>query len=115
MEIATEKYSVQYDQDTHLVIFRGSLRLADLEEHAPIVELLNQALTDHPATLTLNLQQLEFLNSSGINVLSKFVLKIRDQENIKLVVQGANAIPWQKKSLGNLQRLMPQLELTWDE
>ncbi|NJP09281.1 MAG: hypothetical protein HC866_07165 [Leptolyngbyaceae cyanobacterium RU_5_1] len=114
MEITTEKYSVQYDATAKIVTCRGALRLAGMDEYAPIVQLLDQVIEDHPSILMLNLQELEFLNSSGINVLSKFVLKVRGQKDIRLVVQGSNAITWQERSLTNLQRLMPQLELTWE-
>lgn len=114
MEITSEKYSVQYDKETQTVSCRGALRLAGMEDYAPIVELLDTVLQDHPSTLRLNLQELEFLNSSGINVLSKFVLKVRGKEDMRLIVQGSTAIPWQERSLKNLQRLMPKLELTWD-
>lgn len=114
MEITTEKYSVQYDEAAKTVSCRGALRLAGMEDYAPIIQLLDRVIEDHPPTLRLNLQQLEFLNSSGINVLSKFVLKVRGQKDMALIVEGSKAIPWQERSLKNLQRLMPNLELTWD-
>jgi len=114
MEITTEKYSVQYDEAAKTVFCRGALRLAGMEEYAPIVQLLEKVLENDPSPLKLNLQELEFLNSSGINVISKFVLKVRGKEIIHLIVQGSTAIPWQEKSLKNLQRLMPSLELVWD-
>lgn len=115
MEITTEKYSVQYDAATQTVKCRGTLRLAGMEEYAPIVQLLDRVIQDHPSAVILNLRELDFLNSSGINVLSRFVLKVRGQKDIQLIVQGSTAIPWQERSLTNLQRLMPQLQLTWEE
>lgn len=114
MEIKTEKYSVQYDIEAQTVTCAGALRLAGMQDYAPIVQLLDQVIEDHPLALKLNLQALEFLNSSGINVLSKFVLKVRGQKDIHLIVQGSTTIPWQERSLTNLQRLMPQLELVWE-
>jgi hypothetical protein len=114
MEISTETYSVRYDANDQVVVCQGVLRLAGMEEYAPIAQLLDQVVDQHPTALKLNLQQLEFLNSSGINVLSKFVIKVRQQETVPLVVQGSNAIAWQGKSLRNLQRLMPTLELVWE-
>lgn len=114
MEITSEKYSVQYDAAAQTVFCRGTLRLAGMEEYAPIVKLLDQVIADHPPVVRLNLQDLEFLNSSGINVLSRFVLKVRSQKDMQLIVQGSTAIPWQEQSLTNLQRLMPQLQLMWE-
>jgi hypothetical protein len=43
--------------------------------------------------------------------LSKFVLRMRQQKASQLVVTGSQQYPGQKKSLSNLQRLMPALQL----
>jgi hypothetical protein len=111
MEIKTEDYRICYDPDTETVICQGSLRLSGTEEYAPIVKLLTNLADQEPQRITLDLRELEFLNSSGINVLSKFVIKVRQQGNIQMVLQGSKNIPWQGKSLKNLQRLMPSLQL----
>lgn len=111
MEIKSGDYSVCYDPGTKTVICQGSLRLNGVEEYAPIVQLLNNLADKDPPTLTLNLRQLEFLNSSGINIISKFVIKVRQKGNIQMVVKASKSIPWQGKSLKNLQRLMPSLQL----
>lgn len=111
MEIKAEDYTVSYDAATATVSCQGSLRLSGMEEYAPIVQLLNNVADQEPLTITLNLQKLEFLNSSGISMLSKFVLKVRQKKNSQMLVQGSKGIPWQGKSLKNLQRLMPSLEL----
>jgi hypothetical protein len=111
MEIKTEGYSVRYEEETATVIFQGSLRLNGMQEYAPIIQLLDDVIESGVTAITLNLQQLNFLNSSGINVLSKFVIKVRQKKNIKLIVKASNTIPWQSKSLKNLQRLLPSLTL----
>lgn len=112
-DIQGEEYRVRYDASTSTIFFEGSLSLAGLEDFAPIVNLLNTALDSAPPRLTLNLCQLEFLNSSGISILSRFVIKVRGQSETTLMLQGSEAIIWQKRSLRNLQRLMPTLELEW--
>lgn len=114
MEIKTENYNIWYDAMAKAVIFQGSLRLSEIEESAAIVQLLDDVIVQPPEILILNLRELRFLNSSGINVVSKFVIKVRQQKNMQLVVQGSTSIPWQGKSLKNLQRLMPSLELEWE-
>ncbi len=110
-QIKSEDYQITYDPTTYTVTCHGSLRLSGMEEYAEIVDLLNQIAASNPEKITLNLLELEFLNSSGINVLSKFVIKIRQLGNIGMTVHGSNQIAWQGKSLKNLQRLMPSLEL----
>jgi hypothetical protein len=111
MEIKAETYSIEYDSTTSTVVWEGDLYLNGSEGYAPISDLLTDVTKQDLSTLTLDLKQLHFLNSSGINVLSKFIIQIRQKENMKVLVLGSRAIPWQVKSLRNLQKLMPQLEL----
>ncbi|MCK5877559.1 MAG: hypothetical protein KAG43_07985 [Candidatus Marithrix sp.] len=113
MEIKSENYYINYDNHTMTINCEGSLRLGGVMEYSPIVELFNQVLDTEPQLITFNIRQLQFLNSSGINVLSKFVIRVRQKKNIQMVVQGSEQIPWQNKSLKNLKRLMPSLQLEW--
>lgn len=112
-EIRGDDYSVQYDATTATVFFYGSLSLASIEDFAPVSQLLETAIDSAAPKLILNLRQLEFLNSSGISILSRFVIKARNQSHTALIVQGSETIIWQKRSLKNLQRLMPAMELEW--
>ncbi|MGK7884801.1 MAG: hypothetical protein AB4057_09275 [Crocosphaera sp.] len=114
MEVKGENYSVTYDNETITVNFQGSLRLGGMEEYAPIVKLLNQVVDMEPEIITLDLKTLKFLNSSGISMLSKFVISVRKKKNISITVKGSDDIPWQGKSLKNLQRLMPSLKLEFE-
>lgn len=110
-EIKTEYYSVSYEPATNTVICRGLLQLMNMQDYAPIIKLLEDAANQESSTLTLDLRGLEFLNSSGINVLLKFVIKVREKKNVQMVVQGSKDITWHSKSLKTLQRLMPTLRL----
>lgn len=110
MNIQDENYKICFDPETQVVEFYGSLRLNGMAEYSPIFDLLNHASTQSGQTLTLDLRNLDFLNSSGIAMLSKFVIGVRNGE-LKLNVLGSSAVPWQGKSLTNLKRLMPNLTL----
>jgi len=107
-EISGEGYSARCDVETHTVTLVGTLRLNGIAEYAPIVALLSNAAEDASA-MSLDLSGLEFLNSSGIAVLSKFVIEARNRKDLALTIVGSAAIPWQGKSLQNLKRLMPAL------
>ncbi|MGK7932902.1 MAG: hypothetical protein AB4041_15940 [Microcystaceae cyanobacterium] len=111
MEISDKQYRVFYEEKTLTVHFEGSLRLGGMTDYAPIVELLNQVKEQQPEMITLNLEKLDFLNSSGISMLSKFVINIRKTGHSQMTIKGSKSIPWQGKSLKNLQRLMPNLVL----
>jgi hypothetical protein len=109
-EIHQEDYQVHYDPASATVVCAGNFRLRG-PEYDEIMEVLNQAADAGHTTLMLDVRGLEFLNSSGINTLSKFVLRLRQQKGSQLVVKGSEQHPWQKKSLSNLQRLLPTMQL----
>jgi hypothetical protein len=110
VEIKTDEYSVGYEDATATACLKGFLRLPGMAEYEPIMNLLLDAIANSP-TLTIDLQELEFLNSSGISMLSMFVVKARNAGNIQLTMKGSHKVLWQTKSLRNLQRLMPSLQL----
>ena len=110
-----ENYSVTYEPETTTIYFCGSLRLSGMKEYTPIVELMNSAADGAmEGRVILDLRRLEFLNSSGIGMLSKFAIGMRKRETIDIAVKGDLAIAWQGKSLKNLQKLMPKLVLEFD-
>ena len=111
MDIVHNDYQVRYDTATATVLCQGSFRLRGTEEYAPILQVLTAAADAQPATLTLDLRTLQFLNSSGINMLAKFVLHVRQYHATQVVLQGSHHVPWQEKSLKNFQRLLPGLQL----
>ncbi|GAB4440660.1 MAG: hypothetical protein OHK0035_31730 [Cyanobacteria bacterium J069] len=114
MELRDNDYQIWYDAATQTLTCQGALRLGGPDEYAPIAQLLEEVVKQEPENLELDLRKLAFLNSSGINTLSKFVIKVRQHSQIQLVIQGSNEIPWQTKSLPNLQRLLPTLKLQFD-
>ncbi|MFB8794380.1 MAG: hypothetical protein U7126_09170 [Microcoleus sp.] len=110
-EIKGQDYIIQYDRESVTVYFQGELSLGGPADYAPIVQLLDEVANPEPSTITLNLKKLEFLNSSGISMLSKFVIAVRKKKTIQLLVVGSNDVPWQQKSLKNLEKLLPTLKL----
>ncbi|MBL1208747.1 slr1659 superfamily regulator [Geminocystis sp. GBBB08] len=111
MKVENENFLVDFIPSENTVKFNGSLRLNGMKEYEPILEILDQGLQEANSPLILDLTSLDFLNSSGISMFSKFVIKVRNQQKINLIIMGSQKIPWQSKSLKNLQRLMPSLVL----
>lgn len=108
--IEGENYAVDYDPASGTVALKGMMRLNGLEEYGPIAGTLSRAISERQA-VTVDLSQLDFLNSSGIAMLSKFVIEARNKQTVALKIRGSKAVAWQGKSLVNLQRLMPSLSM----
>lgn len=108
--IETEDYRAYYDAEKGTVSLEGFLRLNGIEAYQPIMDLLTHAAAQD-GECVVDLHRLEFLNSSGISMLSMFVVKVRDSDRKQLRFIGSEAILWQTRSLKNLKRLMPGLTI----
>jgi hypothetical protein len=111
MNVQSKEYSMIYEPEQAIVICKGSLSLNGTPEYAPMLDLLLQAAEHQNQLLTLDLCELTFLNSSGINMFTKFVIYVRKQQGLQLHIIGHEEVTWQVKLLRNLQRLMPTLEI----
>ncbi len=111
VQIATQDYTVEYVPEADTVFMSGTLRLPGIEAYQPILDILLTAIASAPPMITIDLQQLQFLNSSGLSMLLMFVVKVRDKGNINMVIKGSQGILWQTKSLKNVRRLMPEMVL----
>ncbi len=108
-----EKYQVRYDPDAATVWIEGSLLLNGAPAYEPILDMLTQAAEEQePNQLAIDLRNLKFLNSSGINMMTKFVMHVGDVKAMKLTVLviGWKHVAWQEKLTVNLSRLMPALQ-----
>ena len=111
MEIKGINYRVWYDPAEVIIYFEGILRLGGPQEYQPIEDLMDKVLLTEPRRITLDVRALNFLNSSGINVLYKFAIATRKKGDLQLVVRGSKSIPWQGKSLPNLKKFNSNFEL----
>jgi hypothetical protein len=109
VEIKTNEYRVWNENGT--IHFEGTMRLSSPAEYAPIQALMSQVLAENATRVDLDLTGLEFLNSSGINLFAKFTIEVRNKGSVGLGVKGSTRIPWQGKSLPNLKKLYPALDL----
>ena len=110
MEITHDNYQVRYDESSGTITYQGSLRLRG-DEYKPILDLLISAADAKLQTVTLDARELEFINSSGINTLSKFIVRVRKNQVSQMIIQGNSQYPWQLKSFTNLRRLFPELQM----
>lgn len=110
MESNGNGYKVTYDTTDGNVSFSGTFRCTN-DEYTEISKILDQVSAAKPAKINIDLTKMEFLNSSGINMLAKFVINMRKGSDSALEIKGSNSFPWQGKSLPNLKKLHPALNL----
>ncbi len=111
MDIKGENYCLSFNFETATIVCQGQLRLQGEKGYADIIEQLDRMVDEKPGTIILDLTELRFLNSSGINVFLKFVIKVRNAKVSRLSVRGTDKFPWHTKTLKNFTRLMPDLVL----
>ena len=111
--VKDDEYLVEYNEATKQIRFDGTIRLRTTDEYAPITDLLHKAhdSVNEEDTISLDFSELRFLNSSGINAISRFVIAARKKAKINLKVIGNHEIYWQQKSLKNLQRLWSKVQI----
>jgi len=114
MEIKGEDFLVSFNEPKAAVEFFGTIRLRDSSDYKAIRDLLDTACQRIPGELVLDFRNLQFLNSAGINTVSKFVISARGLERVTLKVRGNKQIAWQQKSLRNLQKLWPKVVIEID-
>lgn len=102
---------ILFDESTSELIFKGSMRLANMKEYDLVSDFLKSACEQAPDKLILNLEQLKFLNSSGITTLSLFILNCKKANTPQITVRGNVEISWQEKSLSNFQKLWSDVQI----
>ncbi|MFP4621739.1 MAG: slr1659 superfamily regulator [Bacteroidales bacterium] len=111
MELEVGDSKLTYDRNQHKVVIEGSMRLANLTEYEVVSDFLNKVSEQANDGLTIDLRNLEFLNSSGITTFSMFILSCKKQGKPKLKVLGSNDISWQEKSLRNFKKLWEDVDV----
>jgi hypothetical protein len=114
IEIETNNYHIVHDLENTTIRLQGGLRLESTKEYVPIMQMFDQLIDQEPPLITLHLRDLSFINSSGINILHKFILKVEQKKTSQLVVQASQRHAWQHKVLMSLQRVMPLMQFSWE-
>ncbi|MEM7715284.1 MAG: DUF6272 family protein [Cyanobacteria bacterium P01_A01_bin.68] len=110
LEVKGEHFAIIYNNNSKAVNFTGRVRLRGLQEYTVVFELFDKVLEINKNLITIDLQNLDLLNSSGIDMLSKFIITARKKKTVDIKIIGSSSKTWQARLLKNMQRLMPKLE-----
>jgi len=105
-----DDYKIHFDSPDKVTL-SGVLRLQSPniydELFAPIRDKISTG-----GSMTMDIQNVSFLNSSGITALARLIIVARSHDAPFLII-AKEEVPWQKKSIVSLKRLWPKLEITF--
>ncbi len=112
MNIGREGYSITY-QDGVLQI-AGKLSLM-LEDYGEIETFFEQVIASASSEITLDIRNLEYLNSSGIKTICvSLILEAADIEGLRMKILCSNRYTWQKETVPTFEDLMDNMEIIFE-
>lgn len=114
--IKEEKFSVNVNDsaDGVAVVFNSDIDMADPSVILdPFFESVHQgAVSQSLKAVTADFGKLDFLNSSGIKAIAKWIMKLAStstDQKYKIKIVYNNAVTWQATSLPTLKYLVPDV------
>ncbi|MBF0453019.1 MAG: hypothetical protein HQK75_20120 [Candidatus Magnetomorum sp.] len=112
MIIQGDTFSVTFKADT--IVMSGKLSLMT-EDYDPIENLFQSVVEAKPSCLTLDIRNLEYLNSSGIKTICvALILEAAERENIQLKILCSKKYTWQNETIPTLKDLMEPMEIFFE-
>lgn len=103
-----DDYKIRLNENGHFII-SGVLRLQSPTIYDDLfVPIKIDIESNRP--ITVDLQNVSYLNSSGITALARLIIKARTHDAPFKIIAKSD-VPWQKKSILSLKRLWPKLEI----
>lgn len=112
MNIEGDGYTVTYRDG--LIQISGKLSLM-LENYAELEKLFGNVIKSKPLELSLDLRNLEYLNSSGIKTICVgLILEAADIEGLRMKILCSNQYTWQKETIPTFEDLMDDMEILFE-
>ncbi len=111
MRIDGDGYKVVFDPAARTAYFAGTLRLFSSGDYRKIEQFLLEVHAYDIPELMLDFRDLLFMNSLGINMLCKFIIKIKKIDKMPVRIVGNRNILWQVKTFQNLKLLWDKVDL----
>jgi hypothetical protein len=115
MEVKTEEYAAYFNREDKTVVMTGSMRLQNLAAYEEIKKVLKEGIEGTDGQLTIDIQNLNFMNSSGVTTLSLFLIDARNKKFTPVRILGSAKISWQMKSVLNFKKLWVDLILDFPD
>jgi len=109
MKISHDDYTIEILPEK-AVLSGKEIRLQSVMAYEKLFEPIFRALEMTPEGYGLDLQNLEFLNSSGVTAIARIILEARKQGKLlTMEIKGTN--PWQKKTIVSLEKLYNKVKI----
>ena len=109
MIIKTEEYSINCTESNKANII-GSMRLPSPLSYENLFEPIKNKIEKSSESYTIDVQNLNYLNSSGLTALARILILGRSLKK-PITLLANNNIPWQKKSLLSLEKLWNEIKI----
>ncbi len=111
MKIEGEEYSIAYEDS--VIKISGKLSLM-LEEYEKMEDFFEKVVEPGPSELTLDIRDLEYLNSSGIKTICVgLILEAADIDGLKMKIIGSEHHTWQKETIPTFEDLIDDMEIVF--
>lgn len=112
MKLDGDGYRVRYENG--VITISGKLSLM-LEDYGELEDFFATIIDSEPSKLTLDIRNLEYLNSSGIKTICvELLLEADDIEGMKMKILCSNQYTWQKESVPTFKDLMDDMEIVFE-
>jgi len=111
MNIEGEDYKVTYENGVITIAGKLSLMLEDYEK---LETFFKKIVESEPSEITLDIRNLEYLNSSGIKTMCVgLLLEADDLEGLKMRILCSEHYTWQKETVPTFGELMDNMEIVF--
>ncbi|QTA91143.1 hypothetical protein [Desulfonema magnum] len=112
MNLEGDGYTITYKDNIITIFGKLSLMLEDYEE---LEDFFEEVIRTEPSEITLDIRNLEYLNSSGIKTICvSLILEADDIEDIQMKILCSNQYTWQKETIPTFEDLMDDMEIVFE-
>lgn len=112
MQLEGEEYKVTYHDEVLTIAGKLSLMVDDYQE---LEDFFEKVIETEPSTLTFDIRNLEYLNSSGIKTICVGLLLEADEiEDLHMKILCSNRFTWQKETVPTFEDLVENMEIEFE-
>ena len=113
MEFKTDIFSACYNEESNTVSLQGCIRSGDPEIYKQLDNVFQDAQKNNKLSLIWDLRALNDISSAGLGVLYRFAASKRENKDFALRIKANSSVYWQERSLPNIKKFLPSVQLEY--